>query len=267
MIDSNNYNIEEIDRKLDEDILKHKKHVKKVAIIILVIIAFIFRGQIFYWLKFGLAFPYKNDNKPISVLEDPVQVNYTEEQRKEKTFVYKSLLNGNKITLIPVADYKISGLVVATNRFFLIKTEFFDSAALYDIGISWGRLGDKKFYKKYFECFSRKNEVTGARMLWTHYKTLDMPVTLDYATSHWSHTHVVPANNNIMGAMLRVHEWDKIEMEGMLVDMEYENPKKRRKYFSHTSMSRTDSDPGDRGNGSCEVMYVTKVKLRNKVYK
>jgi len=263
---NNNYNIEEIDRKLEEDLIKHKKHVTKVTIIIIAIVAFIFRGHIFYWLKFGGAIAYRTDKTPISVLEDPIQRNYTEKESLQKTFIYKSLLNGNKITMIPVADYKISGLVVATNRFFLIKTEFFDSAALYDIGIAWGRLGDKKFYKKYFECFSRKNEVTGARMLWTKYKTTDMPVTLDYATSHWSHTHVVPANSNIMGAMLRVREWDKIEMEGMLVDMKYDN-KKGRLYSSHTSMSRTDSDPGDRGNGSCETMYVTKVKLKNKIYK
>ena len=51
----NNYNIEEIDKKLEEDILKHKKHVKKVTIIAILIIAFIFRGHIFYWLKFGAA--------------------------------------------------------------------------------------------------------------------------------------------------------------------------------------------------------------------
>ena len=258
--------IEEIDRKLEEDLILHKKHVKKIIIIVLCILAFIFRGNIVYWAKFGIAFPYKIDNTPINLMEEPIQINYTEEERAQKTFEYKSLLNGNRITIIPVAYYKISGMVIATNRFFLLKTEFFDSAALYDIGLAWGKLGNKKLYKKYFESYSRKNEATGARVLWVSWKG-NIPVPIDYAQSHWSHTHIVPANKNIMGALLRVRDWDKIELEGFLVDMKY-NSKRGRIHSSHTSMSRTDTGMvGDRGNGACEVMYVTKVKLKNKIYK
>ena len=55
----------------------------------------------------------------------------------------------NKMTIIPQAYYKISGLVIATNSKFLFINDFFDSAALYDIGISWGQIADKKLFKKY----------------------------------------------------------------------------------------------------------------------
>ena len=268
MYSDNEFDINEIDKQLEKDLKEHKKHVIKITILVILAIAFIFRGNIFYWLKFGGTFAYKKDKTPISLNEDPTQINFTNKETQEKTFVYKSFLNGNKITIKPMAYYKISGLVVATNRFFILKSEFFDSAALYDIGLAWGKLGNKKFYKKHFDSFSRKNPVTGARVLWTSYKdSRNMSVTPAYADSHFSHTHIVPATHNIMGALLMVHQWDKIEMEGYLVDMEYTN-KKGRHYESHTSMSRDDTGMvGDRGNGACEVMYVTRIKLHNKLYK
>ena len=41
-----------------------------------------------------------------------------------------------------------------------------------------------------------------------------------------------------------------------------------KKLLYKTSMSRTDTgSEGDRGNGSCETIYVTSVKIGNTIYK
>lgn len=255
----------QIDAKLQRDILAHEDKMFKITAIVIIILIFIFRGWIGYWLKFGFAIPSGIDPKPISVEDDPIQINYTEEESRHKVFIYKSLINDNKIKMIPQASYKLSGLVVAHNHQFLFTKGFFDSAALYDLGASWGKMGDKTFYTKYFKSYSEKNEVTGSRVLWTQ-QVRPAPVDRNYTDSHFSHSHIVPANKNVMAALLTLKTWDKVEIEGELVDMEYSKNGWTHRY--QTSMSRTDEGwGGDRGNGSCETIYVTKVKIKNKIYK
>lgn len=256
----------QIDARLYKDILEYEDRIEKTCIIIFIILILLFRGWIGYWLKFGIAIPNQIDMKPVNVQEAPIQKNYTIEEQEKKSFIYTSLINNHNIKIIPKAYYKLSGMTVAYNHDFLFINDFFDSAALYDLGAAWGKIGEKKVYDKYFQSYSAKTEATGSRILWTEYKRYPSPISIDYATSHWSHSHLVPANRNIMAALLKIKQWNNVQIEGELVDMEYTG---KNGYLSkyHTSMSRTDSGSGDRGNGSCETVYVTKVKLGNFIYK
>jgi len=256
----------QIDARLNYDILEHEKKIARFVILGYIILVFVFRGYLSYWLKFGMAFPEFTATKPISVQNDPIQENYTEEETKEKTFEYTSLLNKHKIKIMPMAHYNMSCTVVAYNHDFLFISDFFDSAALYDLGCAWGKLGDKNYYKNNFKSYSAKTELTGSRILWTEAKGPISEEDWNYAKNHWSHTHIVPANRNIMAAMLSIKVWDKVSLEGELVDMEYIDKRGRLNNY-HTSMSRNDSGAGDRGNGSCETMYVTKIQIGDKLYK
>ena len=255
----------DIEAKLHYDTFEHTKNVKISLIIGFFVLMFLFRGFISYWLKFGVAIPTGFSMTPINTAEEPVQKNYTPKESAEKAFVYKSLINGHKIKIIPVAHYELSGLIVANNHDFLFVSDFFDSAALYDLGAAWGKLGKKNIYRKYFKCYSSKNEVSGSRVLWTEWHGA-IPFTKEYASSHWSHSHIVPANNNVMAALLKLKRWQDVKIEGELVDMEYRYPNGIVQN-SYTSMSRNDGGwSGDRGNGSCEVVYVTKVQIGNFIY-
>lgn len=257
-----------IDAKLHRDVLAHEDKVEKIYIIAFFVLVLLFRGWIGYWLKFGVAIPSGYTAAKIDVLKDPVQTNYSPEVQKQKSFTYTSLINNHKIEIIPQAHYELSGSVVAFNHDFLFVSAFFDSAALYDLGAAWGdKLSDKRFYKKYFSSYSQKNEITGSRILWTEFKTYPAPVSIDYARSHWSHSHIVPANRNIMAAMLKLKEWDKVKIEGELVDMVYTPDRYRAPMEYRTSLSRTDTDDYNRGNGSCETVYVTSVQIGNIIYK
>ncbi len=254
--------IAQIDAKLSADILAHNKKFEKMFVFALLLCVFIFKGWFTYWLRFGVAKPIKTTNVPISVLNDPIQINYTLQERKEKSFLYRSLINDNRILIIPQAHYELSGLVVAYNSHFFFRNRFFDSTALYDLGASWGKMGDKKFYKKYYESYSQKNEIQGSRVLWTRSKIYPPILPQEYSTSHYSHSHIVPANRNVMAALLKIKKWSNVKIEGELVDMAFDGQN------YHTSMSRTDSGwTGDRGNGSCETVYVTSVQIGNKIYK
>jgi len=255
-----------IDAKLNRDVLAHEDKVIKIIIIVFFMLVFLFRGWISYWMKFGVAIPSGFSLNTVDVMQEPVQTDYTPEQQEEKTFIYKSLINDHKIKMIPQAHYELQGSVSAYNSTFILTDGFFESAALYDLGATWGKLSDKKFYNRYFKCYSDRTTVTGARTLYTKYKVYPPPLPEKYIHSHFSHSHIVPATRNVMAAMLKLKLWDKVKIEGELVDMEYVNPDGYYQYYK-TSLSRTDSNESSRGYGACETIYVTSVQIGHSVYK
>ena len=93
----------QIDAKLHYDILAHEDNIEKICIIIYFIFLLLFKGWIGYWLKFGVAIPSKFESKPITTMEEPIQINYTKDEQAQKTFVYKSLINKSKTTIILTA--------------------------------------------------------------------------------------------------------------------------------------------------------------------
>ena len=268
-MDFHNLNYDELDKNLDKDLKEYNKKKLKYIILIALVLLFLFKGTILFWLKFSIAIPTRYESQDINVTMKPIQINYSDEKIANSKFLYKTLLDFNKkIEITPKAKYIISGMVVAYNYSFFNRSEFFDSAALYDIGIAWDKLADKNFYKKYFSCYSQKNEMTGSRILWTQAKTTNIPgfeKNFDFNKLPYSHTHIVPANRNIMAALLNINTWDKVELEGYLINMRYVSH--NIEYTSKSSMSRDDTAPyGDNGNGSCEQMYVTRVKIGHFVY-
>jgi len=263
----NNLQIYELEKNLENDLKEYNKKRMLYIFLGIMLLLFIFRGSVLFCLKFLIPIPSGIDLRPSMTAYEPIQINYSDEKRQVDTFEYRTLLDNNKIIKItPKAKYHIAGLVVAYNYSFFIRNEFFDSAALYDVGLAWDKLADKNFYQKYFEAYSQKNEMTGARVLWTHAKTNNIPgFDNDYTHLPYSHTHVIPATRNVMAALLSLNSWEQVELEGYLINMEYVN-KYNTIYTSKSSMSRDDPPSGDEGNGSCEQMYVTKVKIGHLVY-
>lgn len=252
----------QIDAKLYRDTLNYQYRLEKITIVSVIVLMFMFRGWIAYWLKFGIAIPSGFTNSEISLINDPVQKNYSKDLQKAKTFTYKSLISKTKVELIPQAHYTLSGRVVAFNHDFLLTKGYFDKSALYDLGATWGKdMSEPQFFKKYFKIYSQKVELTGSRILYWQWK-YDTPLTEQYITSHISHTHIIPANNNVMAAMLKLKLYDKVKIEGELVDMKFTSHQGAIPQYTHTSLSRTDTE-----GSACETMYVTKVQIGNFIYK
>ena len=80
-----------------------------------------------------------------------------------------------------------------------------------------------------------------------------------------SHSHLVPANRNVMAALLKIKDWSYIEIEGQLIDMEYKNKYGYMQGY-RTITRRNDGMYGNRGYGNCETILVKSVKIGNKVY-
>lgn len=136
---------------------------------------------------------------------------------------------------------------------------------LMDIGIVWGDLAiDKKALYKHLKFKSTKT-LGQARQLQVRCKKncAGMPWSIDYVDTHLSHTHLIPANPNIMGGLLRIKKNDIVKLDGYLVDIYTD----KSETVALTSMSRYDRNTTSRGYGACEDMYVKQVQIGNKIYK
>jgi len=77
--------------------------------------------------------------------------------------------------------------------------------------------------------------------------------------AHSANNHIVPVNENVGRAVKSVKKKDAVVLEGYLVNIQ--GSYKGRDVRWNSSLSRTDT-----GNGSCELFYVTKVRIESKVY-
>jgi len=200
---------------------------------------------------------------------DPVQINL------KKTEFFPASGEKKKFILEKQAKYSISGLTVATNTNFFLRDVLrsdFDDLFLMDIGLTWGDLADKSIVKKYFN-FKSKKTLGSARTLYPNpkgcylntvcYASSGSYKNFSYLQNHFSHTHLTPASANVMKALLTIKKWDVVRLDGYLVDV-YND---KSEVIAKTSLSRDDTNATSRGYGACEVMYVTRVQIGDKVYK
>jgi len=186
----------------------------------------------------------------IDTTQDPIQTDP----------VNKNPIHIGHINLLPQADYNISGMVVAKNIFVpgLFSFDSFGRLAPVDLGIVWGKLVDPDFEK--YITFKSYKTIDRARILASHPK-FDYPFDYGYLSSHISHNHIIPANNNVLKALISVKKKDIVNLQGYLVDIIINN-----RPVAKTSLSRTDENSYARGGGACEIMYVKRVRIGNKVY-
>ena len=232
-----------------------------------IIMAAILAYSFFFTAKFKLTHLYPILTEYTSIQPDikaePIQIDYKKPKHNKITGD-----RGNKYDLEYVAKYSISGLTTATNTNFWLRGSMrnqFDEVALYDIGLVWGDLADLDLIKKYNISFKSVKTLGFARQLQPRIKGYNrtFPLSMAYFDSHLSHTHVIPANDNIMSALLTIKKYDKVKLDGYLTDIVNSDGRT----IARTSMSRTDTNPTSRGFGACEVMYVTSVQIDKKVYK
>lgn len=158
-------------------------------------------------------------------------------------------------TLIPRAYYEISGLLIAKNTYFGIKrfSNIFDTISPIDIGIAWGDMAQKQYIEDNFTISAEKDYSDGGRYVYVDAKK-NIYGLVD--TVPFSNTHIIPHNRNILNALLSAKKFDEIFMTGVLVDVSIKG-----KVRYETSLTRYDN-----GAGACEIMYVTEVRINDKLY-
>lgn len=182
------------------------------------------------------------DFDSIDTSADPIQTSYESEDP-----IVKEIKNG-QFTITPVAEYKLSGMVVSKETY---SDDWGGKISPVDLAIVWGKLAETE-YAPYIT-YSQSN-----RWYFYQYKP-DSPFENSYVISHSSNNHIIPANENILEAVKTIRKGDRIVLEGFLVNIKgtYEG----RPVTRTTSMTRKDT-----GDGSCEIVYVTKIRIKTDVY-
>jgi len=178
----------------------------------------------------------------IDTSQDPSQMPYKADEP-----ITKEVKNGY-FMITPVAEYKISGVVVGKGTY---SSDWDGEISPVDLAIAWGKLAERgsNRYITYTQ---------GYRWYFYQYKP-GSSFDHSYILSHSSNNHIIPANENIRKAVKAVKKKDKVVLEGFLVNLK--GIYKERPVAWNTSLSRADA-----GSGSCELFYVSKVRIDSKVY-
>lgn len=151
-------------------------------------------------------------------------------------------------TLTPVARYSIAALVVSKKKY---TTDWNSHLAPFDLALAWGDLALQDIdHQVKYEQYSR----------WYHFEVKPgSSLSIDYIYKHSANTHIIPSNINIHRAIEHIRKKDIVYLEGYLVNIK--GTYKNRSYSWNSSTSRDDS-----GNGACEILFVNRVRIFNKIY-
>jgi len=187
--------------------------------------------------------PTSTSEEPIDLISDPVQVT----PATDPSPIRKELSKG-VVYIVPLADYSISGIAVSTQRYY---SDWGSNVSPIDIAIIWGELviSENRAYISY----SQSNR-------WVYFEwKAGCPVDQSYIEAHVSNTHAIPANDTVRAALLSIKKNEMVVLTGKLVSVS--GNWKNEPVLWESSLVRTDA-----GDGACEVMYVTRVRIYNNIF-
>jgi hypothetical protein len=180
------------------------------------------------------------ESELLPALQNPPEQN----EISERAFIMD--WRGSQYVLHPVADYKLTGLVVSRNDIGGISDIYHtsDSVDVVDVCVVWGDNARPEVYKNY---------EFGSEPFSCWYRPKTWPPATELHIDELSNTHVLAKDESLARRLSRVHLGDQIRLRGRLVNY---NPAGASEQLRRSSTVRTDT-----GNGACEVMYVEQFDL------
>jgi len=166
---------------------------------------------------------------------------------KIDTIIPVLMLSGSKYSITPKAKYQISGMLVSKRHYL---RGYMKHLSPYDYALIWGDV------PQYLE-FLKFDQIV--RFCLFKYKP-GLPISVEYVGNHLSNNHLIPATKNIRKALGKPKRKDLITLHGYLVKV-YGQDKKGRTTTWNSSMNRTDD-----GNGACEIIYVTRLRINDDIF-
>lgn len=183
----------------------------------------------------------QSDAAPIEIANDPVQISL-------KDVTLPPLQLGSSRFFFDVkASYIIKGMLVSKRKY---SRGFMSKLSPYDYAIIWGKTIDMLPHLKFIQTY---------RYCLYNYK-LSAPIDPKYVQSHMSNNHMIPSNKNIRKALKYAGKGDLIEIEGYLVYVTGTTKNKGAGNWN-SSLKREDD-----GNGACEIIYITKLRINDRIY-
>ena len=170
-----------------------------------------------------------DDPEQVESDEEPFELNY-----REASYIVE-----------PEAEYRVRGLVVTHNDINAFADIYHDkdSVDVKDICLIWGEnVSDERYQQMTFW-----SEPWSCQVQWSRPPV--SPLRFDQVGNN----HILAADAGVLRAIRNIRIGDQIELTGKLVNYYPKNYPTRRR---STSLVRDDM-----GNGACEVMLVTGVKI------
>lgn len=171
----------------------------------------------------------------LDVTGQPVQV------MEPKPTVVTFSRHGYEWTLTRVAKYRVRAYVLGKENYHF---DWNAELASCDLALAWGELMRDNLYRKI--AWSQ----SGRWYWWKYDADFDRDPGVIIANS--ANTHLIPATATIATAVAEIEPGDRVELAGSLVTIA--GKKDGQTYTWNTSLSRSDT-----GDGSCEILYLTKV--------
>jgi hypothetical protein len=118
------------------------------------------------------------------------------------------------------------------------------------VALCWGKIAENGTYRRLK--WSQGNR-------WYFWRAgEDFGYSNDFIAGHSSNNHLIPSTPNLEKAVKGLKEGDAVELAGHLADVAA--TKQTRNYWWNSSMTTED-----RGDGACEIIYLTRLKVRWKI--
>ena len=151
-------------------------------------------------------------------------------------------------TVTPRFSYSVQAVVLHRESYYL---GWQAKLAPCDLALGWGDLIERDLHHQV-----RWSQ--GGR--WYQWRIgADFPENNSFVAKFSANTHILPANERIASAVCALDADDEVALDGMLVDLRGQRGSEQ--YWWKTSTTRAD-----RAGGSCEVMWVTRVRARGQVF-
>lgn len=178
------------------------------------------------------------DGSTIDTSQEPLRERYTGEEIHKR-------IGRFEFTIVPVAVYNASVRVICMQYY---NADEVDRLTPFDLCVVWGKLAESK-YLQHFTCSQTER---GCRLTSRTESYLDD----SYVGTHFTNIHIIPANETILEAVKTIGWNQSVVLEGFLVNV----------YSDRTVIWETSLSWEDSGSDSCEVLYVTKVRIGDTVY-
>ncbi len=193
------------------------------------------------WLSLTEAYYTSAESPPIDISTEPLQIPDTITTLPPVKF-------GKTTARLEVrAAYKISGLLVSKHFY---RAGFLHQLSPLDYALIWGRTPEWLPWLRFSQA---------KRFVFFRYD-IPSPVEKTYMEKHLSNNHLIPSTPNLRRALSRVRKHTPVELEGYLVDVKAIQSRRGVSAWN-TSITRDDT-----GNGSCEIIYVTRLRVRDRLY-
>ena len=186
--------------------------------------------------------PIAEDTSPIDVSQPPEQtaVDNADPIRLEA--------DGYEFVITPLAHYVLRGVVVSSESY---RTGWNSNLSPCDVAVAWGELAADDAWQKL--AWSQ----SGRWYYWRWHGR--QPFTNEEVVRCSSNTHLVPASSDVASAARSLTPGDIAELGGELVRID--GRKGQGKVWWKSSLSRNDT-----GDGSCELLYLRRLRVNGKVY-